>query len=159
MMKAGVRMASDEEIYAYMRRILTATETSKRLLGNVFQSLLAKQQLELTMPQFYMLYLINEQEPCKLTRLAEQMEVKPSAITVMLDRLVQSGQVMRSSDDKDRRVVLVQLTDKGREAFEQARRIRREMMQRLLAHFDLPELEAFTNSLEKIARLAAEENR
>ena len=73
-----------------------------------------------TRPQMFMLYAIRKHGKCKLTQLAEQMEVKPSAITVMIDRLEHAEFVKRTHGTVDRRSVLVELTPLGKETLEKA---------------------------------------
>lgn len=68
----------------------------------------------LTNGQIFMIYHINEVGSCTVSALAAKMEVKPSAITVMLDRLESHGYVIRERGTEDRRVVHVALTDEGK---------------------------------------------
>jgi DNA-binding MarR family transcriptional regulator len=53
-------------------------------------------------------------------RLAKRMELSSGAMTNRLDRLEQSGLVRRLPDPDDRRGVLVELTDHGRETYRSA---------------------------------------
>ena len=73
----------------------------------------------LTPPQFYILKILDHYGASRATQLAEKMYVKPSAITVMTDRLIDHGLVERYHDDNDRRVV-IQLTKKGKATVEEA---------------------------------------
>jgi DNA-binding MarR family transcriptional regulator len=52
--------------------------------------------------------------------LARDLDLSSGAMTSRLDRLEASGHVRRLPDPDDRRAVLVELTDKGREAWESA---------------------------------------
>ncbi|MDF2720148.1 MAG: MarR family transcriptional regulator [Paenibacillus sp.] len=133
----------------YVDRFHSAMESFKRKMIQEFSS---KLQFGLTPPQFFMLHMIREKGPCKATLLAEQMEVKPSAITVMIDRLVNHGLVERRHDDKDRRVVLIQLTEQGRQALIQMDRIRREIAGRYFDKIDPQEAEQLLNILEKLTK-------
>ncbi|GAA3408728.1 MarR family winged helix-turn-helix transcriptional regulator [Paenibacillus hodogayensis] len=140
-------MGADSE--TYVERFHTAMESFRRKMLQEFSSQVT---FGLTPPQFFLLHLIKEKGPCKATVLAEQTEVKPSAITVMIDRLVNHGYVERSHDTKDRRVVLIQLTDQGKQVLEQMERIRRQMVQRLFDKIEPQEAEYFLNILEKLVK-------
>lgn len=61
----------------------------------------------LTPPQFYILKILDHYGASRATQLAEKMYVKPSAITVMIDRLIDHELVERYHDDNDRRVVVI----------------------------------------------------
>ena len=63
----------------------------------------------LTPPQFYILKILDHYGASRATKLAK-MYVKPSAITVMIDRLIDQGLVERYHDKDDRRVVVIELT-------------------------------------------------
>ncbi len=70
---------------------------------------------QITSTQMYMLSYIRKSGACRITELADQLDVKPSAVTVMIDRLVKAGYVTRGHDPSDRRVILAELTDEGRD--------------------------------------------
>ncbi|UUZ86597.1 MarR family transcriptional regulator [Paenibacillus sp. P26] len=105
----------------------------------------------MTGPQVMMLYTIQRERPCQVTKLAQMMEVKPSAITVMIDRLVQHGFVSRTHDVHDRRVVLLEMTERGKEILEEIRRMRFKAMGLYLSQLEAEELTAFINTFEKLA--------
>jgi DNA-binding MarR family transcriptional regulator len=133
----------------YVDRFHSAMESFKRKIVQEFSGRL---QYGLTMPQFFMLHMIRDKGPCKATALAEQMEVKPSAITVMIDRLVNHGFVERSHDERDRRIVLIRLTEQGKQVLVQMNQIRAEIASRYFDKIDKDEAEQFLNILEKLAK-------
>lgn len=109
----------------------------------------------LTGPQCFILKLIMEKGHATTSHLAERMEVKPSAITVMIERLVQNGFVERSPDPNDRRVIQLQLTDSGRQAFFKIRQQYHSILSQLLHESDIEDREAFIASFERIAQAAS----
>ncbi len=110
--------------------------------------------LNLTPPQMFMLHAIQMDDSCTITQLADKMEVKPSAITVMLDRLENRGYVTRERDVKDRRVVFVRMTDSGRVVLNQVRAIYMGMVEACIVQFDEEEFMTLLNSFEKLANIA-----
>lgn len=88
-----------------------------------------------------------------LTQLAEKMEVKPSAITVMIDRLEKAGYVKRTHGTVDRRSVLVEVTSLGNETLEKAILERNEILKTYLLRLKPEEILTFTELLEKVAGL------
>jgi DNA-binding MarR family transcriptional regulator len=104
----------------------------------------------LTAPQFYILYMIRENGTCKVTALAEQMDVKPSAISVMIDKMVNQDFVIRLTDKNDRRVVLLQITEAGLHAVKELELQSNEMIGKYFDKLSLDEIEHMIQTLEKM---------
>jgi len=104
----------------------------------------------ITRPQMFLLYAIRNHGKCKLTQLAEKVEVKPSAITVMIDRLEKSGFVKRMHDTADRRSILVEVTPSGNDILEKAIQARNKVLTNYLTRLDREEILLLANLLEKI---------
>ncbi len=79
-------------------------------------------ELGLTFPQFILLNMIANEGRARVVRLAERMEVKSSAVTVMLDRMEGAGLISREPDENDRRALVVTLTEKGEEIWTEGQR-------------------------------------
>lgn len=69
----------------------------------------------ITGSQFFVLQKINAKGRLTVSEVAEKLSVSLSAITALVDRLVQAGLVVRSRDDQDRRLVWIEATEKGKE--------------------------------------------
>lgn len=130
------------------RRIQIALQQLKRCLD---AASLKAAELPITVPQMYMLYFIKQQEKCRLTQLADRFGVKPSAITVMIDRLEKAGFVTRFPDPDDRRSMLAGITPAGKEVLERALRARNEVLIGHLSRLDEEEVSVFLRLLEKFA--------
>lgn len=105
---------------------------------------------EITRAQLTVLHAIQTHGICKLTQLADIMEVKPSAITVMMDRLEKVGYIKRAHDTADRRAVLVEVTESGKAALEKAMQQREQVLKSYLAALDPDEIVTLTELLEKV---------
>jgi DNA-binding MarR family transcriptional regulator len=124
-------------------------------MHNLGPQLIARTQSNLTPSQCFMLYFIREKDRCTVTSLSETMEVNPSAVTVMLDRLENHGYVNRSRDREDRRVVIVELTEAGKQALETVMNMRKRVLQYCLGQLSPDEVESFLTTLEKVASVSA----
>lgn len=71
-------------------------------------------RLGLTYPQYITLTLLWEKDEQKVSELSEALRMETSTLTPLLKRLETLGFVCRNPDDKDRRAVLINLTDHGR---------------------------------------------
>jgi DNA-binding MarR family transcriptional regulator len=74
----------------------------------------------LTYPQYLVMLVLWQDGPSVVTHIAERLDLAPNAISPMLERLEKQGLLGRQRDPNDRRVVHVELTEKGREAHEAA---------------------------------------
>ncbi|MBH5317688.1 MarR family transcriptional regulator [Paenibacillus sp. GSMTC-2017] len=129
-------------------------QSSISQLSRVFGSEIIKQMDgQITGTQLYMLYYIREFKRCRLTELVERMEVKPSAVTVMIDRLEKSDFVKRVSDMNDRRVILVELTDTGHDILRRAQAIREDIVGSYMKKLSTEEAQLVTDILEKMVRV------
>ena len=86
-----------------------------------------------------------------IQKIAEELEVKPSAITVMLERLVQNGLVSRVQDESDRRSVLVTLTDTGGEVLVKAKNHSKEILMNYASLLDKDEQVIIQRVIKKFA--------
>jgi len=111
---------------------------------------------DLTPGQVFLLHLIKKEERCTVSQLAEKMEVKPSAITVMLDRLENRHYIERFRDQQDRRVVIVQLTKTGADVLQKIWNLRKRVVGYCLQQLDEEEVTTFIQVFEKLARVAAD---
>lgn len=94
--------------------MVTAVLTASRLLVAVSARSLAAVEEALTLPQFRMLVVLHTRGPLNLSRLAAELDVKPSTAMRMIDRLVAGSMVTRGTAATDRRTSIIALTDKGR---------------------------------------------
>ena len=124
------------------------------LMQNLGPQLINRAQFGLTPGQVFMLYFIRQEGQCSVSKLAEKMEVAPSAITVMVDRLENHGFVNRVRDKVDRRVVNVELTTAGEEKLNEVIHVRKQIIQHCLTRVGQNELNSFVHTLESIASLA-----
>jgi DNA-binding MarR family transcriptional regulator len=69
--------------------------------------------------QAHLLQLISQNDGANQRDLAEQMDVRPSSMTEMLNKLEQAGLIIRQQDVKDQRVMRICLTETGRKAVDQ----------------------------------------
>ena len=70
-------------------------------------------------PQFFALQALDE--PVPMSGIADILRCDRSAVTWITDRLEERGYVERRSDENDRRVKLLALTDEGRRVREEIR--------------------------------------
>lgn len=70
--------------------------------------------LDVSMPQMKALMVVLHTGGLPARRLAERMDVGPSAVTALVDKLVEHDLVRREPDAEDRRVIWVRPTERAR---------------------------------------------
>ena len=74
----------------------------------------------LTTEQWGLLTAIKARGPLRPSDLASLLDRTPNSMSMLIDRMVKAGLVRRTRDRKDRRVVAVSFTEKGKTAVEPA---------------------------------------
>lgn len=115
---------------------------------------------ELSDAQYGLLFGLCEKGERPLSELAGLADVSPPTATQMLDGLEQAGLVHRVRSDRDRRVVLTSLTDRGRLRVEERRAQYEPRWRAAVAEFSDAELRTAALVLERLRAMfdqAAEE--
>ena len=94
---------------------------------DIFQKQIAKVQSSvlvccgLTFTQCNIILEIGKAGSLSLTKLADLLEVDNSTMSLMVSKLVKQKLVKRETNESDRRYVTIELTKKGKEAFQAIR--------------------------------------
>jgi DNA-binding MarR family transcriptional regulator len=110
---------------------------------------------QLSMTHLHVLLLLQIEGALSMSRLAEMLDVSMPNATGIVGRMEERGLVERLDDERDRRRVLVALTQKGRDAIEEMDVTRREHLGRILAELT-PEQQANCLRAVRDIRAAAE---
>lgn len=113
--------------------ITDALLTASRLLVAISARSIAQVDETITVPQFRLLVILSGYGPSNLARLADQLEVQPSTIGRMVDRLVTAGLIDRDPHPHSRRELIVSLSTRGREVVDTVTRRRREEIATVVA--------------------------
>ena len=100
----------------------------------------------LTNDQHYFLRYIYRQKRCTPTELAAAFSVQKSAITAIINRLVEKKLIKRTQDVDDRRVIYLTLTDA--KIF--------KLVESIITKFDQQEIESFLKMYGKLAEILKE---
>ncbi len=111
--------------------------------------LLDEERFRLTPPQFYTLLSLEQVDEMKMSDLAEATQQSAASLTGVVDRLVDKQLVERSRPQRDRRQVVVLLTQRGRELISEIRQDRRDRMQAALTQLSDAEIETLLHLLDR----------
>jgi len=108
------------------------------------------QRLGVTVSQGYILLAMPESDNITMNELSVKMRLANSTMTRMVDQLVQKRLVIRETDPQDRRIVLVHLTDKGREERSTFRSTLQDIFSQVLGELSVEEREDVLYSLRSL---------
>ena len=91
--------------------------------------------------------------------LAEHLRMNPSAISKLIDRLVEKGLVSRAIDPEDRRRMVITLTDTGRDFQHQMRAQMMEQVNRSLRTLSPEERTTLSAALDIVEKLVGDDQR
>jgi DNA-binding MarR family transcriptional regulator len=97
--------------------------------------------LPYSMARLRVLFQLIEQPALRMGELSQCIEVAPRTMTSTIELMERDGLVKRSPDPADGRATIVTITDKGREAFAEGRRVKASVAADLFEALD-PEQQA-----------------
>ena len=85
--------------------------------------------------------------PKTMSAVAEKLEITMGTLTVAINHLVRQGYVNKIRDEKDRRVYLLSLTEKGKQLFKVHQRFHLELVKSLIVDLSDYEADMFIEAL------------
>ena len=110
--------------------------------------------IDVTMAQAKCLYSVSVQSGIGMSAMAQQLGVGLSAVSGLVDRLVEHGYLERHEDPTDRRQQQLTLTDAGVKVVDRIRELNAEHLRTLLRGLTIPELEALRTGIAALDRQA-----
>ena len=107
-------------------------------------------RLGLSMSHWHILSMLDRHGEVPMSRLAELLDVSMSNATGIVDRMEERGFVERVRVPDDRRLVLVRVTDRGREILNEIEVLRDEMLTRVLERLDDVQLDRLSGALHDL---------
>jgi DNA-binding MarR family transcriptional regulator len=110
--------------------------------------------VDITMAQLKALMVTLQEGRCTSRAIAEALDVSPSAVTPLVDKLVQQRLVRREHDAEDRRVVWIVPTEKAKAMHERMTSLGRTNMRALLESLEAADLAVVQKGFAILARAA-----
>jgi DNA-binding MarR family transcriptional regulator len=111
----------------------------------------AANRLELSMTQAEVVSYLSEEGETTMGELSDHICISLSAMTGVIDRLVQKGAVSRGRDKKDRRVVNVSLTPAGKKLASDVSQVRKAHAIAVLGALDASDRKQLLDIMGKLA--------
>lgn len=91
-------------------------------------------------------------EPPRMTELADRLGIVPRSLTTVIDALEQAGLVRREIDPRNRRAILLHLTDRGAAVRDDLRDARRRAAEDLFAPLPASDRETLADLLARLEK-------
>jgi DNA-binding MarR family transcriptional regulator len=95
-------------------------------------------------------YIKKQRTAVSMRELAEFLEITPPSATAMIDKLVDINFLKREYDKKDRRTILISITEKGMRKFRKAEKEKREIFEEMLNKINKEEKNKLFEILKKM---------
>jgi DNA-binding MarR family transcriptional regulator len=89
-------------------------------------------------------------EPLRMTELAERLGIVPRSVTTVVDALEEAGLVRREIDPRNRRAILLRLTERGKGVREDLRQARRRAAEELFGPLSAEDRNALGDLLTRL---------
>jgi DNA-binding MarR family transcriptional regulator len=126
-------------------------ELLKTLFGSTFRQILWRNaaELELTYAQAQVLFYVAQHPGCPMGQVAKTFNVTLSAITQIVDRLVQKQFLTRGSNPTDRRVYILEFTTAGKALVQELEKLQVEVLGPVLQRLSARDRDRLIKGLEK----------
>lgn len=121
------------------------------------QSRKIEHETNLTGPQLWVIKILKEQSPMKVSDLARRMYLHPATMVGLLDRLEAKNLLKRTRSEMDRRVVFIDLTEQGSELEVNSPEVVQNMLVSGLEKLAGEELNIISDGLEKVVAVLGAE--
>jgi DNA-binding MarR family transcriptional regulator len=117
------------------------------------QSRKVENETSLTGPQLWVVKILKDNSPLKVSELARRMYLHPATMVGLLDRLETKGLVKRTRSEKDRRVVFIDLTEQGLELEIKSPEVVQNLLVKGLETLGTSDLSLISNGLDSIVNI------
>ncbi len=120
------------------------------LSGRIFSKLLKKHEIEISPGQGRILFALWREDGISINVLGKRTQLGKSTLTEMLDRLEESGHLSRVPSKRDRRMILIELTEKTRRLHQKYERVSKEMNDVFYTGLTEKEIDGFETLLRRL---------
>jgi DNA-binding MarR family transcriptional regulator len=139
-----------------MDDLVSAVLTASRALVGVAAASLTETEGTVTLPQFRMLVMLDSRGETNLGHLAESLGVSSPAALRMVDRLAVGGLITREENPRNRREVVIRLSQAGAELVWRVTDRRRAEIARIVRQMPTEQRGALVAALRAFAEAAGE---
>ncbi len=114
------------------------------------EAIITKEFGDITNNDMHVIEAVGPGNGSNMSSIAKKLNVTVGTLTIAMNNLVKKKYVERSRSEKDRRVVIVRLTDRGAAAYRHHEDYHRRMTQAILEKLDESELPVLMKMLDAV---------
>ncbi len=137
-----------------MNSVETVNDVLVKLFNEIMdieeRALITSEYKDVSVNDMHVIEAVGTGSPRNMSAVAKSLSVTVGTLTIAMNNLVKKGYVNRVRSEKDRRVVLVSLSEKGEKAYHHHRMFHEKMVLSVLEGLDREETEALTKALVKL---------
>lgn len=141
---------------------IIANELLVKIFNNILEieeNILKKGEFkDLSVREMHILESISKVNNSTMSEVSKDLSITVGTLTIGIDKLIRKGYVLRRRIEEDRRVVIVELTEKGIRANKEHNDFHKEMISSMFVGIDEPEKAVLTRGLEKLNNYFEEKN-
>ena len=135
-------------------------ETINTMLVKTFHEILELEEKAIITDEFsdisnndmHIIEAIGLGEGARMRVVAKRLNITVGSLTTSMNSLVKKGYVKRERSEKDRRVVFIQLTNKGRMAYHHHAEFHRQMTEAVIAELNENETDVLVKALDGLRK-------
>jgi len=105
---------------------------------------------DLTITEMHTIHAVGDERPRTMTEVSRDLNITMGTLTTGVDKLIKKGYLVRKRTEEDKRVVLVELTEKGIEAKKMHDTFHRDMISSVIETMNDKEEAILIQALEKL---------
>lgn len=138
-------MTREEKLNCFM------VETFNGILRNEERTLCRGELSDLTMSELHVIECVCKSEgSIRMSDAAEQLGKTQGTLTVAVQTLVKKGYLLRKRSPQDGRIILLQTTDRGREANKRHEQYHKQLVASITSRLNEEQLQALCEGLEAL---------
>jgi DNA-binding MarR family transcriptional regulator len=107
--------------------------------------------------QFLTIQFVREHGPVSMKAIAQFLSITPASTTTLVHGLVETGVLVRIADKKDRRIILLRTTVRGKKQLSDAENQAKRELKKIFIKLSNKDREHLVTVLKKLSAVLAEE--
>lgn len=160
-------MCSDLELRKVGEKMEKSTSrTLDELLVNLFnnvmdieaEAVITEEFKDISNNDMHIIEAIGNEEPRRMSVIAKSLNITMGTLTTNMNSLEDKGYITRERSNRDKRVVLVSLTEKGKKAFFHHRDFHKRMIRSIVKDLEEDEMKVLIRCLQNLTKFFGEQN-
>ena len=144
----------------------STSRTLDELLVNLFnnvmdieaEAVITEEFKDISNNDMHIIEAIGNEEPRRMSVIAKSLNITMGTLTTNMNSLEDKGYITRERSNRDKRVVLVSLTEKGKKAFFHHRDFHKRMIRSIIKDLEEDEMKVLIRCLQNLTKFFGEQN-